>query len=198
MAPTPRLRVLLAEDDEDARATLAELLAALGHSVVATVATGNEAASLVAGLAPDVVLLDVHMPDGTGTEAAAAITAARPGTAVVLFTGDATLELTSDEVEKSGAHAVLPKPAPPPLIDSTLRLAVSRARESETARKEAEKAQRLLEERKIIERAKGILMRRTGCSEQEAWRILQRSSQDRSVPMVDIARAVLESERPPS
>ena len=63
-----------------------------------------------------------------------------------------------------------------------------------TARSEAQDAKQQLENRKTIERAKGILMRRTGSSEQEAYRILQRTSQDRSVPMVDVAREVLDSE----
>ena len=77
---------------------------------------------------------------------------------------------------------------------STIRLAATRAKELLAARQDAESARTQLENRKTIERAKGILMRRTGSSEQEAYRILQRTSQDRSVPMVDIARAVLASE----
>jgi response regulator NasT len=62
------------------------------------------------------------------------------------------------------------------------------------AKRDATEAKQALEARKVIERAKGILMRRTGCSEPEAYRILQRSSQDRSKPMVEIAKAVLDSE----
>ena len=73
-------------------------------------------------------------------------------------------------------------------------MAVTRARELLAARQEVADAKQQLEARKLIERAKGILMRRTGTSEQEAFRIMQRSSQDRSVPMVDIAKAVIDSE----
>jgi response regulator NasT len=80
------------------------------------------------------------------------------------------------------------------VLDSTIRLAATRAKELLNARKDAEAAKQALENRKTIERAKGILMRRTGSSEQEAYRILQRTSQDRSVPMVEIAKAVLASE----
>ena len=84
----------------------------------------------------------------------------------------------------------------PPLraSDATLRLAVTRARELIEAKREAAAAKEQLEARKLIERAKGLLMRRTGSSEQEAYRIMQRSSQDRSVRMVDIAKAVIDSE----
>ena len=80
------------------------------------------------------------------------------------------------------------------MLDSTIRLAATRAKELSAAREDAQTARTALENRKTIERAKGILMRRTGSSEQEAYRILQRTSQDRSVPMVEIARAVLASE----
>ena len=191
---TETIRILLAEDDANARTLLVDLLSSLGHAVVANVATGREAVERAGDVAPDVVLLDVHMPDGSGIDAAREITQALPGTAVVLFSGDETLSLTDHEISETAAVAFLPKPTPPRILDSTLRLAVSRARELSSARRDAQSARQQLEDRKTIERAKGILMRRTGTSEQEAYRILQRTSQDRSVPMVEIAKAVLASE----
>ena len=189
-----RVRVLLAEDDAESRTLLLDLLATLGHVVVGEAATGAEAVERAKAVGPDVVLLDVHMPGGSGIEAAERIAEALPGTAVVLFSGDQTLTLSDREVAATTAIAFLPKPVPPRVLDSTLRLATRRARELVSAREDANEARRALESRKLIERAKGILMRRTGSSEQEAYRILQRTSQDRSVPMVDIAKAVLESE----
>ncbi len=188
------IRVLIADDDPAVRSSLVRMLDALGHAVVGDVASGREAISVAADVTPDVVLLDVNMPDGSGVEAAQEITRARPETAVVLFSGDPTVELTDADVAASSAISFLPKPAPAKLVDTTLRLAVARARELSAARSDAAKAREQLESRKIIERAKGILMRRTGSSEQEAYRILQRTSQDRSVSMVEIAKAVLESE----
>jgi len=191
---TTRIRVLIAEDDDNARSLLSDLLTSLGHTMVAEVSTGREAFERARDLVPDVVLLDVHMPDGSGIEAAELITQTLPGVAVVLFSGDATLTLSDRDVTATAAIAFLPKPAPPRALDSTIRLAANRAKELMSARKDAESARQALENRKTIERAKGILMRRTGASEQEAYRILQRTSQDRSVPMVEIARAVLASE----
>jgi response regulator NasT len=188
------IRILLAEDDDNARSLVAELLASLGHIVVAEASNGREAIELARDVVPDVVLLDVHMPDGSGIEAAESITQALPGVAVVLFSGDETVTLSDRDVAATAAIAFLPKPTPPRMLDSTLRLAAQRARELAGARKDAESAKAALENRKTIERAKGILMRRTGSSEQEAYRILQRTSQDRSVPMVEIAKAVLASE----
>jgi len=188
------IRVLVAEDDALARSTVVELLVALGHMVVAEVESGEEAIEKARQFTPDAVLLDVHMPGASGLEAAAEIAHALPGTAVVLVTGDLSLTLSTADVLRSTAVALLAKPTPPTTLDATLRLAVTRARELLAARKEAADAKQQLEARKLIERAKGLLMRRTGSSEQEAYRIMQRSSQDRSVPMVDIARAVIDSE----
>jgi len=188
------IRILIAEDDDNARALLVELLNTMGHVVVAEVNGGREAVERAKDVVPDVVLLDVHMPDGSGIEAAEQITAQVPGVAVVLFSGDESIQLSEREITATSAIAFLPKPTPPRVLDSTLRLAVSRAREFAVAKKDAMAARGALENRKTIERAKGILMRRTGCSEPEAYRILQRSSQDRSKPMVDIAKAVLDSE----
>ena len=190
----PRIRVLIAEDDENARSVLIDLLAALGHLVVAEAGTGREAIERAIEIGPDVVLLDVHMPDGSGIEAAEKITSRFPNIAVVLFSGDQAISLSERDITATAAIAFLPKPTPPKILDSTLRLAVTRARELSSARKDASDARQQLENRKVIERAKGILMRRTGSSEQEAYRILQRTSQDRSVPMVEIAKAVLASE----
>jgi len=188
------IRILVADDDPTVRTSLVRMLETLGHEVVGDVASGREAVTVAADVTPDVVLLDVNMPDGSGVEAAEEITRARPSTAVVLFSGDANVELTDADLAASSAISFLPKPAPAKLMDTTLRLAVARARELSAARDDAAKAREQLEGRKIIERAKGILMRRTGSSEQEAYRILQRTSQDRSVSMVEIAKAVLESE----
>ena len=194
MADTGSIRILIAEDDDNSRQLLVDLLNSMGHVVVAEVTGGREAIERAKDVVPDVVLLDVHMPDGSGIEAAEEIAKEVPGVAVVLFSGDQTISLSEREVAATAAIAFLPKPTPPRVLDSTLRLAVSRAREFNSAKKDASAARGALENRKTIERAKGILMRRTGSSEQEAYRILQRTSQDRSVPMVEIARAVLASE----
>jgi len=188
------IRVLVAEDNALERSTVVDLLGALGHMVVAEVASGAEAIERARQLTPDAVLLDVHMPGASGVEAAEEIAQALPGTAVVLITGDLSLTLSSADVLRSTAVALLAKPTPPTTLDATLRMAVTRARELLAAKREAAEAKEQLEARKLIERAKGMLMRRTGSSEQEAYRIMQRSSQDRSVRMVDIAKAVIDSE----
>lgn len=191
---TAGARVLVVDDELTARESLSELLVSLGHSVVDAVADATAAEARARELHPDAILMDVLLPGANGIEAAQAISRALPGTAIVLISGDDTIQLTDAEADASGAVAFLPKPVPPRVLDSTIRLAVARAGALRQARQEAADLKQMLEDRKIIERAKGILMRRTGCSEPEAYRILQRSSQDRSKRMVDIAKAVLDAE----
>jgi len=191
---TAPIRVLIAEDDENARATLVDLVRDLGHEVVADVASGAEAISSARESRPDVVLLDVHMPGQSGIEAAETIASEVGEAAVVLLTGDPSFSVTDHDAVATSAVAFVAKPASPHVIDSTIRLAARRACDLVKARRDVANVKLELANRKIIERAKGILMRRTGCSEQEAYRILQRSSQDRGEPMVDIARAVIASE----
>ena len=190
---TDRPRVVIVDDHQMFRAGVR---VELGDSVdvVGDAADVESAVVLIREAAPDVVLLDVHMPGGSGIQAAEEITRALPGVAVLLFSGDVTVTLTERDIAATSAIAFLPKPAPPLVLDSTLRLAASRARELAAARKDATTARQQLENRKLIERAKGILMRRTGSSEQEAYRMLQRTSQDRSVPMVEIAQTVIDTE----
>ena len=188
------VRVLVADDDEEARSLLVNMLASLGHEIVAEVGSGREAVTAAQTHAPDVVLLDVHMPGGSGIEAAKEIAAAVPTMAVVLFTGDHSLTLSAEEILETAAITLIAKPTPKKALDNALRLAVARTRALDSARREASDAKQALEDRKTIERAKGFLMRRTGTSEQEAYRILQRTSQDSSRRMVDVAMDVLKSE----
>src|SRR5438105_14664485 len=100
---THTIRVLLAEDDDNARTLLVDLLNTLGHVVVAEVSTGREAYERAHELIPDVVLLDVHMPDGSGIEAAERITHDTPGVAVVLLSGDQALVLPDHDVQAPSA-----------------------------------------------------------------------------------------------
>jgi AmiR/NasT family two-component response regulator len=191
-APAP-VRVLVADDDGEGRALLVTMLSSLGHHIVAEVGSGHDAVASAQAETPDAVLLDVHMPDGSGIEAAKEIAAMLPGTAVLLFTGDHTLRLSDREVVETSAITILAKPTPRKTLESALRLAVAKAQALNAARDAAAKAKQELEERKTVERAKGILMRR-GVTEQVAYEIMRRQSQDKSMRMVDIARDILKTE----
>ncbi len=192
MADSGSIRILIAEDDDNARALLVELLNTMGHVVVAEVNGGREAIERAKDVVPDVVLLDVHMPDGSGIEAAEQIAAQVPGVAVVLFSGDESIVLSEREIAATSAIAFLPKPTPPRVLDSTLRLAVSRAREFSVAKKDAQAARGALENRKTIERAKGILMKQKNVDEDEAFRLMRKVAMDRNRRLLDIAQQIIE------
>jgi len=144
-------------------------------------------------LVPDVLLLDAHLGPTQMVETAKTIAADHPGIAIIFLCGEIAFSLEGD-LSGTTAISVLPSSSSANVLECSIKLATVRARELRSAREEVAEVKRQLENRKAIERAKGILMRRTGLSEQEAYRILQRTSQDRSVPMVDVAREVLDSE----
>ena len=194
LAPDRALRVLVADDDPEALRCIAQMIGAFGHSVVGEAVTGRDAVTRARTLLPDVAVLDLHMPELDGLGAAEELGSVSPDTAVVLLTGDLEASLGGHNAAATRAVAFLPKPARAGMLESTLRLAAARSRELRSARDDARDARQKLEERKLIERAKGILMRRTNSSEQEAYRILQRSSQDRATPMIELAKAVITSE----
>ena len=187
------IRVLIAEDDADLRSALSRNLSAAGCAVVGEVGTMRDAIDRAHELVPDVLLLDAHLGPSQVVEAAKAIALDHPQIAVIFLCGDTSFTLEGDLAGMT-ATSMLPSSSPTCVLESSIKLAAHRVRELRAARDEAAEAKRQLENRKAIERAKGILMRRTGLSEQEAYRILQRTSQDRSVPMVDVAREVLDSE----
>jgi two-component system, response regulator PdtaR len=187
------VRVLIAEDDADLRGALSRNLSASGHVVVGEVDTMRDAIDRARELVPDVLLLDAHLGPTQMVETAKTIALDHPGIAIIFLCGESAFSLEGD-LSGTTAISVLPSSSPANVLECSIKLATYRTRELRSAREEVAEVKRQLENRKAIERAKGILMRRTGLSEQEAYRILQRTSQDRSVPMVDVAREVLDSE----
>lgn len=194
MTAAAPIRVLVAAADAAVRETLAGVFAGLGHELVGCVDCGAELVRRAGMLRPDVVLLDAALVAAPTGFSAAAVAERAPDVSIVLFCDQPDVRLDDDEAAVTAALAYLPQPVPPAVLDATVRLALARSRELARAQHEAADARRQLENRKVIERAKGVLMRRTGASEEEAYSVLRRTSQDNSVPMVEIARAVLESE----
>jgi response regulator NasT len=187
------VRVLIAEDDIELVGVLSRSLSANGHVIVGEAATLTEAIERARELVPDVMLLDTHLGPDKIVETAKTLTSEAPNVAILFLCGGPEFVCEGD-ITGTTTIAVLPSSSPLSVVDSCVKLAAHRSRELRAAREEVAAVRQQLENRKMIERAKGLLMRRTGLSEQEAYRILQRTSQDRSVPMVDVAREVLDSE----
>lgn len=183
------LRVLIADDEALHNMALTSQLETLGHDVVATASNGREAVDLTLETRPDLVFLDIRMPTLTGPEAAHEIASERPIPMIILSAYSD--ERTVDEATRSPIFHYLVKPVDPDDLAPAIAVAQARFRDWIDARQEREKLEGKLEERKLIERAKGILMDTRGLSEREAYRFLQKTSQDRNTPMVDLARKIL-------
>lgn len=184
-----KLRFLIADDEALHNLALTSQLEALGHEVVATAANGKEAVQLAREYNPDMAILDIRMPVMTGPEAAHQISLDRPIPLIILSAySDAR---TVDEATKAPIFHYLVKPVDPDDLAPAIAVARARFREWQQARRDRDELVDKLEERKIVERAKGILMDTRGFSEQEAYRFLQKTSQDKNTAMVDLARKIL-------
>jgi AmiR/NasT family two-component response regulator len=186
------LRILLAEDEPAVAASVEEQLRALGHEIVGEAATGEEAVSLAAQTEPDVVVMDIVMPDGDGIEAARRIAEQSP-TPVVFLSGHFDEELL-EGVVASGGLAYLLKPATSGQLQAALTLARERFREMKDLRDQARRLEQALDARKLVTRAKGLLMRRHGLTEEEAHRRMQKEASRSNMKLVQLARAILAAE----
>ncbi len=183
------LRILVAEDETIIRLDLEKTLAGAGFEVCAAAKDGEEAVELARSEQPDLAILDVKMPRLDGIEAAKRILAERP-IPIVMLTAYGQAELVSRAVEV-GVFGYLVKPFREGDILPAIEAARVRHAELEALREEAESLAEALATRKVVERAKGLLMARDGLSEQDAFARLRRASQVSGRPMVVVAEAVV-------
>ncbi len=188
---TSKLRILLAEDEGAVAASLARQLRGLGHEVVGEAATGEQAVQMAADTRPDVVVMDIRMPDGDGIEAARRIAESTP-TPVLFLTGHYDESLLQGAVE-SGGLAYLLKPATSEQLQVALALARSRFSEMSDLRDQVSRLGQALETRKVVARAKGLLMKRHGLSEEEAHRRMQKEASRSNTRLADLAQAILDA-----
>jgi AmiR/NasT family two-component response regulator len=188
-APAARLRILVAEDETIIRLDLKETLERAGFEVCAEARDGEEAVELARAENPDLAVLDVKMPRLDGIEAARRILAERP-IPIVMLTAYGQDELVARAVE-AGVFGYLVKPFRETDLLPAMQTARARHAELEALRDEAESLAEALATRKIVERAKGLLMEREGLSEQDAFTRLQRASQVSGRPMRVVADALI-------
>jgi response regulator NasT len=187
----PQRRVLVAEDEALIRLDLVEMLREEGYQVVGQAGDGEEAIKLAAELKPDLVILDVKMPKLDGIEAASKITSDRVAP-VVILTAFSQRDLV-ERARDAGTMAYLVKPFAKRDLVPAIELAISRFAELQALESEVAGLTDRLETRKVIDRAKGLLMTAQSLSEPEAFRWIQRTAMDRRTTMKAVAEAVVDS-----
>lgn len=183
------LRVLIADDESLRVMSLRGQLESIGHKVIAEAANGSEAVNLARELKPDLAILDIKMPELDGIEAAKAITQERP-IPIILLTAFSEKEL-AERAAETNVSSYLMKPVSEQDLLPAIALAVSRFKEFQSLHREVDDLRDALETRKLVERAKGILMRRLNLTEEEAFRRMQRRSQNENKKLGEIANAII-------
>ena len=184
-----RTRIVIADDESIVRTDLKEILTTLGYLVVGDVGDGRSAVNLGRELKPDVILMDIKMPDMDGIEAAKILTEEQIAP-VVLLTAYSQKELV-DRAKEAGVVGYLIKPFRETDLMPAIEVAMSRFKEFQAVRQEVSDLHNALETRKLVERAKGILMDSQGMNEQEAFRKIQKMSMNTRKPMKEVAEAII-------
>ncbi|WP_219415131.1 ANTAR domain-containing response regulator [Pseudonocardia nigra] len=189
-APATGLRVLVVEDEALIRLDLTEMLTEEGYVIAGEAGDGEQAVALARQLRPDLVIMDVKMPKVDGIAAAASIVEDRIAP-VVMLTAFSQRELI-EQARDAGAMAYLVKPFARHELVPAIELAVSRFAEKRALEDEVASLNDRLETRKVVDRAKGLLMIRQNMTEPEAFRWIQRTAMDRRTTMKGVAQAIVD------
>lgn len=189
----PRLKIVVVEDDPTVRVFLKDVLEnQLGHQVVGEAATGTQMVRTVLSLEPDVVVFDIHLPHLNGLDALRQIYQSRV-VAAIAITADRDKALVRRALEEH-VLAFLVKPVEAHHLEPALQIAWARFDELKHLNDENATLRQSLANRKLLERAKGVLMKRHRWSEADAFRRLQRTAMNMRRPMVELAQAILNGE----
>jgi AmiR/NasT family two-component response regulator len=182
-------RVVIADDESIIRMDLREMLTNLGYLVVGETGDGISAVNLARELRPDLVIMDVKMPDLDGIQAARILTEERIAP-VLLLTAFSQQELI-DGAKEAGVVGYIVKPFRESELVPAIEVSLARFREFKALEKELADTRNILETRKIVERAKGVLMDTQGLKEAEAFRKIQKLSMNTRKSMREVAEAIL-------
>ena len=186
-------RILVAEDEAIIRLDLVEMLREAGYDVVAEATNGVEAIALAKEHNPDLAILDVKMPELDGISAAEQIIEIAP---VLMLTAFSQRELV-ERARDAGAMAYVVKPFSISDLVPAIEIAMSRHAQMKSLAEEVADLHERLETRKIIDRAKGILMAALNLSEPAAFSWIQRAAMDRRISMKEVAQAVISPDAVP-
>lgn len=189
-APAAPRRVVVAEDESLIRLDIVEILRDNGFDVVGEAGDGETAVQLATELRPDLVVMDVRMPQLDGIKAAERLTKDHVAP-VVLLTAFSQKELV-EQASEAGALAYVVKPFTPNDLLPAIEIALARYAQIIALESEVADMVERFETRKLVDRAKGLLNEKMGLSEPEAFRWIQKASMDRRLTMHDVAQAVIE------
>jgi two-component system, response regulator PdtaR len=184
------IRVVIAEDEAIIRLDLRETLEEEGYEVVGETGRGDQAVELVRSLKPDLVILDIKMPGMDGLEAAKAISAERI-CGVLMLTAFSQREVI-EQARDAGALAYLLKPFQKSDLIPAIEVAIGRFRELQSLTGEVDALGEQLEARKVIDRAKGLLMDECGLKENEAFTFIQKTAMSERSRMREVAERILD------
>lgn len=184
-----RTRVIIADDESLIRMDLREMLTNLGYLVVGEAGDGRSAVNLARELRPDIVVMDVKMPDMDGIEAARVLTEERLAP-VLLLSAYSQQELVQ-RARQAGVAGYLVKPFRESDLTPAIEVVLARFSEFRAMEREVANLQDALETRKMVDRAKGILMDTQGLNENDAFRRIQKMSMNNRKSMRSVAEAII-------
>ena len=184
-----KLRILIADNDSKARATLTETLETLGHTVIAEADSGVKAVEAARAHKPEMIILEADLPELDGIETARQIMAER--NCALIFLTSSMEESIVDRAAEVGSLAFVAKPFRAEELGATLQIAAQRYRQIQSLTAEVETLKDNLETRKLIDRAKGILMTRAGLTEDDAYKRIHHQARNQNKKMRDIAQSII-------
>ena len=182
-------RVIIADDESLIRLDIKEMLTTLGYLVVGEAGDGVSAVNLARELRPDLVIMDIKMPGMDGIDAAKVLTEEKVAP-VLLLTAFSQQDLV-ERAKEAGVVGYIVKPFREAELVPAIEIALARFQEFQALEKETADLKETLETRKLVDRAKGLLMDTHGLTEAEAFRKIQKMSMNTRKPMKEIAEAIL-------
>lgn len=186
-------KVLIAEDNSKTRLFLKNQLELMGYTVAGAATNGKVAVEMAEELSPSLIIMDIKMPEMDGIEAARAITSKGP-VPIILITGLSSEEMAAKAIE-AGVFAYLVKPVTKKQLEPAISLALARYEEFKSLKVEVNDLKDAIETRKLVERAKGILMKRCNLSEEDAFKMLQSHSQKENRKMKEVAESIISASK---
>jgi len=186
------LRIAIADDEPEMLEFLEKALGELGHEIVVQAENGQQLVEQCRILHPDLVITDIKMPDMDGLEAATQIRGEEP-VPVILVSAHHAPEFIERAIQNH-VLAYLVKPIKKKDLEPAIGLVRQRFKEFQALQQQADDLRQALEDRKLVERAKGILMKRAGLEEQDAFKRLQLLSSQKNQKMVEIAKMIVTAE----